>query len=177
MDERAKNLVYRALLTALCTVATMSIPIPTPTGGYLNAGDIIVVLAALLAGPYSGAIISGFGSALADLFLGYTIYAPGTFVAKAAAAFLIGRVFAAAKKKRIHTAAAAAVSGELLMVVIYFVYASLALGFGLGAAADLPGDLMQGAVGVVGGVLLYHALIRIPQVRAFSQEAYKKHKK
>ena len=53
MDHRIKRLVYLSLLSALCCVATMAIPIPTPTGGYLNAGDIIVVFTARLAGEHA----------------------------------------------------------------------------------------------------------------------------
>ena len=51
MNQKLRNLVYTAMLMALCCVATLVIKIPTVTGGYLNAGDIVVVLAALLAGP------------------------------------------------------------------------------------------------------------------------------
>ena len=50
MNQKLRNLVYTAMLMALCCVATLVIKIPTVTGGYLNAGDIVVVLAALLAG-------------------------------------------------------------------------------------------------------------------------------
>ena len=53
MNQKLRNLVYTAMLMALCCVATLVIKIPTVTGGYLNAGDIVVVLAALLAGPLS----------------------------------------------------------------------------------------------------------------------------
>ena len=169
MNRNVKLLVHLALLTALCTVATMAIPIPTLTGGYLNAGDIVVVLAGLLAGPICGGIVSGLGSALADLFTGYAIYAPGSFLVKGLAAVVIGLLFSSAKRKRPPAAVAAAVCGELIMTLGYFAYASLALGFGMGAAVEIPGNLMQGAVGVAGGTLLYHALMRIPEIRDFSE--------
>ena len=177
MDRNVKTLVYLALLTALCTVATMAIPIPTPTGGYLNAGDIIVVLTALLAGPFYGGIVGGLGSALADLFAGYTIYAPGTFLAKGVAAFIIGLIFSAAKRKNAPAAVAASICGELVMAFGYFAYEGLALGFGLGAAVEIPGNLLQGAAGVIGGVLLYLSLIRVPEIRSFSEAAQSKRRK
>ena len=56
MNQKLRNLVYTAMLMALCCVATLVIKIPTVTGGYLNAGDIVVVLAALLAGPLYGGV-------------------------------------------------------------------------------------------------------------------------
>ena len=61
MNQKLRNLVYTAMLMALCCVATLVIKIPTVTGGYLNAGDIVVVLAALLAGPLYGGMAAGFG--------------------------------------------------------------------------------------------------------------------
>ena len=78
MNQKLRNLVYTAMLIALCCVATLVIKIPTVTGGYLNAGDIVVVLAALLAGPLYGGVAAGFGSGLADVISGYMSYAPGT---------------------------------------------------------------------------------------------------
>ena len=41
MNQKLRNLVYTAMLMALCCVATLVIKIPTVTGGYLNAGDRI----------------------------------------------------------------------------------------------------------------------------------------
>lgn len=174
MDQKVKKLVYLALMNALCTVATMAIPIPTPTGGYLNAGDIVVVLTALLAGPFYGGIVAGVGSALADLLAGYAIYAPGTFLAKGAAAVLTGLVFRVFPRKRAPEAVASAAAGELIMVLGYFVYEALLLGFGAGAVAEIPDNLLQGTAGVAGGVMLYLALMRIPEIRAFSESTQRK---
>ena len=163
MHSKTAKLVYIALLAALCCVATMAIPIPTPMGGYLNAGDIVVVLSALLAGPVWGSIAAGLGSVLADLFAGYAIYAPGTLLAKGLAALVTGLLFRHWKK-----AVPAAICGELVMALLYFFYESTALGFGLAAAAEIPGNLLQGAVGVAGGLALYHALYKVPEIREFS---------
>lgn len=164
MKDKTKRIVYLALLAALCCVATMVIPIPTPTGGYLNAGDIVVVFAALVAGPIWGGVSAGVGSMLADILGGYAIYAPGTLLAKGLAALVTGWVFRRTKK-----AIPAAICGELVMAFLYFAYEGTVLGFGLAAASEIPGNLMQGAVGVAGGVALYYALHRVPEVRKFSE--------
>ena len=166
MDRHSKLLVYLSLLAALCCVATMVIPIPTPTGGYLNAGDIIVVFTALLAGPVYGGISMGLGSGLADLFAGYAIYAPGTLLAKGLAAVVTGIIFRRTKNK-IKNAGLAAVCGELVMVAGYFLFESLCLGFGAGAAAEVPGNLLQGAAGVIGGTALYQTLRKVPEIEKF----------
>lgn len=163
MQNKTRKIVFLALLAALCCVATMVIPIPTPTGGYLNAGDIVVVFAALIAGPVWGGISAGVGSLLADILGGYAAYAPGTLIAKGLAALITGLVF-----RRTKIAIHAAICGELAMAAVYFAYEGLILGFGLGAAVEIPGNLMQGALGVAGGVALYYALRRVPEIQKIS---------
>ena len=164
MDNRIRRLVYLSLLAALGCVATMAIPIPTPTGGYLNAGDIIVVFTALLAGPIWGGVSMGIGSMLADVFAGYAIYAPGTLMAKGLAAVVTGLLYRKTRRPIV-----SAVCGELVMVALYFFYESLALGFGLAASAEIVGNLLQGAVGVAGGAALWHTLRKVPEIKEFEQ--------
>ena len=122
MNQKLRNLVYTAMLMALCCVATLVIKIPTVTGGYLNAGDIVVVLAALLAGPLYGGVAAGFGSGLADVISGYMSYAPGTLVVKGCAAVVTALIFRACRKKSFGFALLSAICGEIIMVLGYFVF-------------------------------------------------------
>ena len=122
MNQKLRNLVYTAMLMALCCVATLVIKIPTVTGGYLNAGDIVVVLAALLAGPLYGGVAAGFGSGLADVISGYMSYAPGTLVVKGCAAVVAALIFRACRKKSFCFALLSAICGEIIMVLGYFVF-------------------------------------------------------
>ena len=128
--------------------------------GFVNLGDCFVLLSGWLLGPWWGAAAGGIGSMLADLLLGYGHYAPGTLVIKGLMALVGALVFKALGKK----SAAALVSGvvsEVIMVVGYFGYAGLLLGKGIGAAASIPGNLVQGAVGLVAGFLLLQVARRI----------------
>jgi len=73
------------LSTALVLAATVIINIYVPaTRGYFNLGETMIYLVALLFDPLTAAFAGGVGSALADVVLGYTIYAPATLVIKAA---------------------------------------------------------------------------------------------
>ena len=54
-DNTIKKLVFAALFAALSCAATMVIRIPTPIGGYIHAGDAVVLLSAFLLGPWWGA--------------------------------------------------------------------------------------------------------------------------
>ena len=82
-----------AVFAALACVVTMVIAFPIPaTNGYINIGDAIVMLTGLIFGPIIGGIAGGVGSALADLILGFTIYAPGTLVIKGLEGFIVGLI-------------------------------------------------------------------------------------
>ena len=159
-DKKIRTMVTAAVLAALACVATMVVQIPSPMNGYVNLGDCFVLLSGWLLGPWWGAAAGGIGSMLADLLLGYGHYAPGTLVIKGLMALVGALVFKALGKK----SAAALVSGvvsEVIMVVGYFGYAGLLLGKGIGAAASIPGNLVQGAVGLVAGFLLLQVARRI----------------
>ena len=152
-DKKIRTMVTAAVLAALSCVATMVIQIPSPMNGYVNLGDCFVLLSGWLLGPWWGAAAGGIGSMLADLLLSYGHYAPGTLIIKGAMALVASLIFKAFRKN----SAGALVSGvvaEIIMVAGYFGYAGLLLGKGIGAAASIPGNLVQGAVGLVAGFLL-----------------------
>lgn len=91
----SSNLALRmaklALSTALVTAATIVFTIYIPaTKGYFNLGETMVYFTALYFGPFIGAFAGGVGSALADLILGYIIYAPATLLIKAAEGWAAG---------------------------------------------------------------------------------------
>lgn len=154
-----KTLVMASLLAALCCVATMVIRIPSPTGGYMNLGDTVVILSAYLLGPAWGSAASGLGSALADLFSGYTAYVPGTLVIKALMAACAAWIYLL-MKKRAASLPVAAVAAEAIMVAGYWLYDALLAGSLIGAAAGIPSNLVQSALGIAASTVLTLALRR-----------------
>ena len=92
---RTRAMVMTALLAALSCAATMAIRIPSPTGGYMNLGDTVVLLGAYLLGGAYGAAAGAIGPALADLFSGYLTYVPATLVIKALLAPIAPGVYSA----------------------------------------------------------------------------------
>ncbi len=164
-DRHTLRIVLTALFAALVCVATMIIRIPSPTGGYINAGDAIALLSAFLLGPYWGAAAAGLGSMLADLLAGYPAYAPGTLVIKAATALVAGLI---ARKLPARPAAGrllGGLCGELIMVLGYLGYTAVCLGYGVGALPEVPGNLAQGAFGIIASALLARGLLRSREVR------------
>lgn len=80
-----------AVFTALVAAATMVFSIYVPaTRGYFNIGETMVYTTAILFGPLIGALAGGIGSMISDVLLGYSQYAPGTLVIKAAEGAIVG---------------------------------------------------------------------------------------
>ncbi len=90
-SKRSLRVSLTAIFTALTTVATISFSVYVPaTKGYFNLGEVMVYTTAILLGPFIGAVAGGIGSMLADVVLGYHIYAPGTLVIKGVEGFIVG---------------------------------------------------------------------------------------
>lgn len=158
-DKTIRKLVFAALFAALSCVATMAIRIPTPIGGYIHAGDAVVLLSAFLLGPWWGAAAAGLGSGLADLIAGYGLYVPGTFAIKFIVALLAGLLLGCKfVKSPLARAIIAGVIGEIVMVLGYLAYEALVLGYGAAAVGGVPMNCIQGAFGVIAGAALYVAL-------------------
>lgn len=158
MNTNTKRLVIAAMFAALVCVATMIIKIPSPLKGYLNLGDGIVLLAGWMLSPAYGLLAAGIGSAMADIFSGYAMYAPATFVIKGAmalTAFFGVRLL----RRTCSDLTARIISGitaEILMILGYFLFEGFLYGF-LPATVNIPANAVQGAAGLIIGVLLIKA--------------------
>ena len=107
-------LVLTAVLIALATLFTMYTKIPVPgIRGYFNVGDVVIMTSALLLGRKYGAYIGALGPALADLFLGYVVFVPITFVVKGLEGYLVGTVY---KNKTTTSALVATILGGIVIV-------------------------------------------------------------
>ncbi|GFN35030.1 ECF transporter S component [Tepidimicrobium xylanilyticum] len=157
MKDNLKLLIRYSVLMALTVVMTMVIHIPTiGTNGYLNLGDMVVFLAAFVLGKKGGFIVGGLGSALADLLLGYSHYAPITLIVKGLEGYIAGSLLEREIGKR-KPIIATSVAG-IFMAFGYFVPEIFL--YGKGAIATLPGNIMQGLLGAITSVVLYTALKR-----------------
>ena len=154
MSKKLKKIVFTALMAALICVATMVITIPTPLHGYINLGDALVLLSAWTLGPIYGCAAAGIGSSIADLFSGYAIYAPATFVIKGLMALVAWAVYKKIKKTRSTVfLCVSAIIAELLMVLGYYLFEGILYGF-VPSLVNVPANLIQALGGVVFGVIL-----------------------
>lgn len=180
-----------AILIAVTALFTYIIRIPiAPTRGYINFGDVAIFFTAILFGPWTAFIAGGVGTALADLISGYAQWAPFTFFAHGLQGLFIGLVIkaglgmrnAAQQKKSekaeetssqrrmpsILTLIIAFLIGTITMGGIYFITGGIMVGFPA-AAAEMPGNILQNAVGVIGGTPLALAVWKAyPPIRHYS---------
>lgn len=167
------TLVAAALMAALTCTATVIVAIPSPIGGFIHPGDGFVILSGVILGPFFGGLAAGIGSMIADLILGYSAYAPATFVIKCLAAIAAALLFQLLRKKNSYKAfpllAAAIVSG-ILVTCGYFLFEGSLLGLGYGPALiNVPFNLVQNIFGIIVSALLYPLLMKVPQIRSIME--------
>lgn len=164
MNHSTKRLVLTALLAALTCVATLIITVPSPTGGFMNLGDTIVLLSAYLLGPLWGAAAAGIGSAMADMIAGYALYVPATLVIKGTMALLAALLYRTLDRKS-RAILLCGFLAEVVMVLGYWGYDGLLMGSLAGAAVGIPSNLMQALFGLAASSALALALKANPYIR------------
>jgi uncharacterized membrane protein len=154
-----------AILAAVTTVLTRVVQIPLPARGYINLGDVAIVFTALTLGPFSAAFAGGLGTGLADLLSGpYAFWAPISFVVHGLQGLLIGLI-AQSRPGNLLLQCLGGIVGIIVMAGGYLLAGVFLEGAGP-ALTEVPGNLIQGAVGVVLGILVGAAVLRAyPPVR------------
>ncbi len=157
--NKSKKIALFSLFSALVCVATL-IHIPIPGYRiYFNLGEGVIYTIALLFGGIAGGIAGGLGSALADIILGYPLWAPFTLIIKGIEGFLVGRI---GQKNR----TLALIVGASVMISGY----SLSAGFlyGLGA---MPVEAITDVIQCSVGVLVAIPLVKVLQRNVIEEEA------
>lgn len=145
-----------AINAALVCVLTMVISIPIPaTLGFINIGDIGVMISGLLFGPIIGGFSGGIGSALADIFLGFPLYAPATLIIKGLEGFVVGLI--ANPKENYEKLDGKDILGVLvggsIMVFGYFLYELILFGLQGALYESILNGLVQLGIGAVVSIL------------------------
>ena len=155
MKTKTQKIVMASMLAALCCVATMIIKIPSPLKGYLNLGDCVVLLSGWLLGPAYGFAAAGIGSAVADVFSGYVVYAPATFVIKGIMAITAHFCFRCMYNKLGNTPSRiiGGALAEIEMILGYFIFEGFMYGF-MPSIVNVPANAVQGVAGLIMGIIL-----------------------
>jgi len=167
------KLTLAAVFAALVFIVTSQIPpIPIPaTSGYFNVGETVIYVAALLFGASVGALSGGIGAMLADVYLGFGVFAPGTLVIKGIEGAIVGFLNLKLKKYIQNVTLCAVISvivGGSEMVAGYFLYEQLALGLSFSVVlAEAPFNAVQMLVGIIIALPIMHAVLRVfPQLKS-----------
>ncbi len=155
MKTKTQKLVMASMLAALCCVATMIIKIPSPLEGYINLGDCVVLVSGWLLSSWYGFAVAGIGSALADVFSGYAVYAPATFIIKGLMA-VVAHFCHKGMHNKLGDTPSRIIGGalaEITMVLGYFVFEGFLYGFAP-SVVNIPANAVQGVAGLVIGFVL-----------------------
>ncbi|MBQ7226388.1 MAG: ECF transporter S component [Clostridia bacterium] len=170
MNKHIKKLTICGIFAAIICVVTTFVAVPAPAIGSINLGDIFILCSAWLLGPW-GALASGIGASLADIFSGFAIYAPATLVIKAIVAlscyysfFLFVRLIKDERIGNILSRLLSALIAEGVMVLGYFAYESIVYGVSM-AIASIPFNLIQGSVCFVVGTAVCHLLMQSTAIK------------
>lgn len=153
MKNKTQKIVLSSLLAALVCVATMLIKIPSPLKGYVNPGDCVVLLSGWVLSPLYAFLTAGVGSALADIFSGYVIYAPATFLIKGAMALVCCYGLKFFKEKPFVSRITSGIIAEIVMVGGYYIFEGFMYGF-IASAVNIPANAVQGIIGLILGIML-----------------------
>jgi len=163
--DGTKRLAAVAVLTAVTAVFTYIIRVPiAPTRGYINLGDVAIYFSAFTFGPLTAMLAGGLGPAIADILAGYSQWAPISLVIHGLQGLAAGYLFrlisgrgGEKRRRNVVGYTAAGAAGTVIMVALYLIAGGFMVGFGA-AVVEVPGNLIQNAVGLAGGIALTAAV-------------------
>lgn len=160
---RARTVAVTAVGIAIVALFVTIIRVPVPaTGGFWHLGVLAETFVAVAFGPVLGMITAGIGAALADIFSGFASFAPLTLLAHGSTGLIVGWL---GWRKSWNMMVLAWVLGGFAQVAIYFAGEATVYDFGVaGALAELPGNLVQVALGFFGLVLFRQVRNAYPQI-------------
>ncbi len=169
MRARFVSITAASIAIVFIFVRVIQVPIPA-TGGFTHIGAVAEIFIALAFGPIVGLIAAGVGAALADLSLGFGQFAPLTLLAHGSLGVLAGYIGWAKSSGRM---VIAWLAGGAALVLIYFAGEWLIPSLYGGPAAavvELPANIFQVSLGVLGLLLLRLTKAAYPQIDRLAEE-------
>ncbi len=155
-----KTLVIASFAIAIIFILTAFVTLPIAQFGYVNVGDSAIMLfASILSAPFAF-LCSAIGSAMADLYLGYTHYAIFTFIIKGLEGFAIALLLQKIKGK---LQPIAYLIGVVIMVLGYYLTDTFLLQNAYAALGGISFNIVQGITSVFIASILHALLFRYMQ--------------
>lgn len=170
--------VTTAMMTAMVMIATTFFKVPNAMG-YIHLGDGFVLLAAIILPKKYACFAGGVGAGLADIYGGYAVWAPWTLAIKIVMVLIVQLFFDFLTKRASNGKHIAKIAGipfaELFAYVLavlwtvsgYYVAQGFISGNWAAPIADVPGNVLQAAVGSVIAILVSVTLGKTSLGRSF----------
>ena len=180
-SEKSDNtliFVTTAMMTAMVMIATTFFKIPNAMG-YIHLGDGFVLLAAIILPKKYACFAGGVGAGLADIYGGYAVWAPWTLVIKIVMVLIVQLFFDFLTKRASNGKHIAKIAGipfaELFAYVLavlwtvsgYYIAQGFISGNWIAPVADIPGNVLQAAVGSIITILVSVTLEKTSLRRSF----------
>ena len=170
--------VTTAMMTAMVMIATTFFKIPNAMG-YIHLGDGFVLLAAIILPKKYACFAGGVGAGLADIYGGYAVWAPWMLVIKIVMVLIVQLFFDFLTKRASNGKHIAKIAGipfaEFFAYVLavlwtvsgYYIAQGFISGNWAAPIADVPGNVLQAAVGSVIAILVSVTLGKTSLGRSF----------
>lgn len=142
----AKQVAINGISIALVFIATGFINLRLPivaNGGLIHLGNVPLFLAAIIFGKKTGAISGAVGMALFDLFSGWTLWAPFTFVIVGIMGWVVGKITEDKSHNTILWYVIAIFAALAIKIVGYYIAEGIIYGNWVAPAASIPGNIVQ----------------------------------
>lgn len=142
----AKQVAINGISIALVFIATGFINLRLPivaNGGLIHLGNVPLFLAAIIFGKKTGAISGAVGMALFDLFSGWTLWAPFTFVIVGIMGWVVGKITEDKSHNAILWYVIAILAALAIKIVGYYIAEGIIYGNWVAPAASIPGNIVQ----------------------------------
>lgn len=143
--KKSRKITLSAIFCSLVAVCTL-LQIPT-VAGYINLGDVAILVSACLIGNL-GILSASIGAGLIDILTGYSIYLPATIIIKGLMAFICSKILHK-KSNKLFKYIIIFIICEIVMIIGYFLYEIFVFDIGY-AVSGLLYNCIQGAIAVVG---------------------------
>ncbi|MEA4971567.1 MAG: ECF transporter S component [Candidatus Metalachnospira sp.] len=148
----AKSIAINGLSIALVFVATGFINIKLPiaaSGGLVHLGNIPLFLAAIIFGKKTGAIAGSIGMALFDIFSGWALWAPFTFVVVGIMGYTVGKITEKDEHNTLLWYVLAILAALIIKIVGYYIAEGIIYGNWIAPVSSIPGNIVQVLVAAV----------------------------
>ena len=142
----AKQVAINGISIALVFIATGFINLRLPivaNGGLIHLGNVPLFLAAIIFGKKTGAISGAVGMALFDLFSGWTLWAPFTFVIVGIMGWVVGKITEDKSHNTILWYVIAILAALAIKIVGYYIAEGIIYGNWVAPAASIPGNIVR----------------------------------